>query len=108
MEETDTLEDSSSAQEEDEEMSTQLLAELPSRRNIRRSEKDEEGDPETSHDEGNPYFYPGIVDFLYENHLSIFPLWTALLLSDVKRFTTDKEVERWFGETVNCGKSRCD
>lgn len=42
MEETETLDDSPSAQEEDEEMSTQLLTELPSRRNIRSSQKQKE------------------------------------------------------------------
>lgn len=90
MEETDTLDDSPSAQEEDKEMSTQLLAELPSRRNIRRSQKDVEGDPEIPHDEENPCFCPGIVDVLYENHLGI-------ILGTILGFTTDKDVERWFG-----------
>jgi len=72
----------------------------------------EKEDAKTPHDGENPYFCPGIVDVLFDNYLGIFPLWSGLLLGNLKRYATDIEddtfgpiktrdtnchVERWFG-----------
>ncbi len=64
--------------------------------------------------EDNPYFCPGIITFLFDTYLAIFPLWSGLLLGDLSRYesheedlvTTKKQpktrdtncqVEQWFG-----------
>ncbi len=64
--------------------------------------------------EDNPYFCPGIITFLFDTYLAIFPLWSGLLLGDLSRYesreedlvTTKKQpktrdtnchVEKWFG-----------
>ena len=72
----------------------------------------EKKDAESAVEEENPYYCPGIVDVLFDNYLGIFPLWSGLLLGNLKRYASDKEddnfdtcktrdtnchVERWFG-----------
>lgn len=72
----------------------------------------EKTDAENPQDEKDPYFCPGVVYVLFENYLGIFPLWSGLLLENLKRYASDKEddtfgpgqtretnchVERWFG-----------
>ncbi len=64
--------------------------------------------------EDNPYFCPGIITFLFDTYLAIFPLWSGLLLGDLSRYESHKEdlvttkkhpktrdtnchVEKWFG-----------
>jgi len=74
-------------------------------------EKHEECEP-------NPY-WPGIVTFLLENYMPIFPLWSGILLGDLKRYSVDLAVtllshkdlcqtrdtnchaENWFGIVKN-------
>ncbi len=64
--------------------------------------------------EDNPYFCPGIITFLFDTYLAIFPLWSGLLLGDLSRYESHKEdlvttkkqpktrdtnchFEKWFG-----------
>ncbi len=64
--------------------------------------------------EDNPYFCPGIITFLFDTYLAIFPLWSGLLLGDLSRYesheedlvTTKKQpktrdtnchIDKWFG-----------
>ncbi len=41
--------------------------------------------------EDNPYFCPGIITFLFDTYLAIFPLWSGLLLGDLSRYESHKE-----------------
>ena len=51
----------------------------------------EKEDAEGTNEEENPYFCPDIVAVLFENYLGIFPLWSGLLLGNLKRYASDKE-----------------
>lgn len=51
----------------------------------------EKEDSETTHNEENTYFCPGILDVLSDTSSGIFPLWNGLLLGDLKRYANDKE-----------------
>lgn len=35
------------------------------------------------------YFCSGIINFLFDNYLAIFPLWSGLLLGSLKRYASD-------------------
>ncbi len=41
--------------------------------------------------EDNPYFCPGIITFLFDTYLAIFPLWIGLLLGDLSRYESHEE-----------------
>ncbi len=41
--------------------------------------------------EDNPYFCPGIITFLFDTYLAIFPLWSGLLLGDLSRYESHEE-----------------
>ncbi|XP_078024990.1 uncharacterized protein LOC144463675 [Epinephelus lanceolatus] len=120
MEETEKLDGSPLAQEEDDEERRNahtIVGRSPFTYEFKRVLEEvqrelEKTDAESPHDEENPYFCPGIVDVLFENYLGIFPLWSGLLLGNLKRYASDKEydtfgpgktrdtnchVERWFG-----------
>ncbi|XP_034064636.1 uncharacterized protein LOC117541546 isoform X2 [Gymnodraco acuticeps] len=119
MEEGDKLGDSPLTQEEDDEERRNahtIVGRSPFTYEFRKVMEEVQGElekeeVETPQDE-NPYFCPGIVDVLFDNYLGIFPLWSGLLLGNLKRYATDTEedtfgqsktrdtnchVERWFG-----------
>ncbi|KAG9260553.1 hypothetical protein AMEX_G256 [Astyanax mexicanus] len=64
--------------------------------------------------EDNPYYCPGIIKILFDSYLGLFPMWSGLLLGNLKRYSSDEKmnptakhavktrdtnchVERWFG-----------
>lgn len=47
--------------------------------------KEQAIDETCSTDEDNPYFCPGILKVLFDTYLAIFPLWSGLLLGDLRR-----------------------
>ncbi|XP_034072026.1 uncharacterized protein LOC117546053 [Gymnodraco acuticeps] len=119
MEEGDKLGDSPLTQEEDDEERRNAhtaVGRSPFTYEFRKVMEEVQGElekeeVETPQDE-NPYFCPGIVDVLFDNYLGMFPLWSGLLLGNLKRYATDTEedtfgqsktrdtnchVERWFG-----------
>ncbi len=51
----------------------------------------EKEDSESTHKEENAYFCPGILDVLFDTYLGIFPIWSGLLLGDLKRYANDQE-----------------
>lgn len=52
-------------------------------------EVSEQAANETESTEDNLYFCPGIINFLFDNYLGIFPLWSGLLLGSLKRYASD-------------------
>ncbi|KAA0724108.1 hypothetical protein E1301_Tti019644 [Triplophysa tibetana] len=44
-----------------------------------------------STDEDNPYFCPGILQLLFNTYLAIFPLWSGLLLGDLRRHESQEQ-----------------
>ncbi|KAL0199292.1 hypothetical protein M9458_007832, partial [Cirrhinus mrigala] len=50
-------------------------------------EKLEDENPQ--HEE-NPYYCPEVITFLLDNYMGIYPLWSGLLLGDLKRYAYDK------------------
>ncbi|KAI2646896.1 Leucine--tRNA ligase [Labeo rohita] len=74
----------------------------------------EQAAKEPGSNEEKLHFCPGIIDFLFQNDLAIFPLLSGLLLGNVKRYASDEKnleakskpektqdtnchVEKWFG-----------
>ncbi|KAF3837193.1 hypothetical protein F7725_004657 [Dissostichus mawsoni] len=114
MEEGNKLGVSPLTQEEDDEERRNahtIVGRSPFTYEFRKVMEEVQGELEKEEDE-NPYFCPGIVDVLFDNYLGIFPLWSGLLLGNLKRYATDTEedtfgqsktrdtnchVERWFG-----------
>ena len=117
MEDTEKLKDTPLAQEEDDEdrrNAHTIVGRSPFTSEFKKvfEEVQAEHEKETPYCEENPYFCPAIVDVLYEKYLGIFPLWSGLLLGNLKRYASDMEdenfgpsktrdtnchVERWFG-----------
>ncbi len=116
----DKLSDCPLAQEEDDDDRTNaqtIVGRSPFTYEFKKVLKEVQGvlekeDSESTHKEENAYFCPGILDVLFDTYLGIFPLWSGLLLGDLKRYANDKEdysfvpsktrdtnchVERWFG-----------
>ncbi|XP_057186027.1 uncharacterized protein LOC130551974 isoform X2 [Triplophysa rosa] len=48
-------------------------------------------DETCSTDEDNPYFCPGILQVLFNTYLAIFPLWSGLLLGDLRRHESHEQ-----------------
>ncbi len=126
MEDTEKLKDTPLAQEEDDEdrrNAHTIVGRSPFTSEFKKvfEEVQAELEKDTPNCEENPYFCPAIVDVLFEKYLGIFPLWSGLLLGNLKRYASDMEdenfgpsktrdtnchVERWFGncETFNSKK----
>ncbi|KAK2841231.1 hypothetical protein Q7C36_012810 [Tachysurus vachellii] len=65
---------------------------------------------ETTNNKENAYFCPGIVDVLFGNYLGIFPLWSGLLLGDLKRYADGNEGDSsvpYKTRETNCHVERC-
>lgn len=60
----------------------------------------EEASEQDTHDisEDNPYFCPGIISLLFKTFIEIFPMWSGLLLGDLKRHASS--VKRQVTPTV--------
>ncbi|KAF0039273.1 hypothetical protein F2P81_007508 [Scophthalmus maximus] len=120
MEDTEKIEESPLSQEEDDEErrnSRTIVGRSPFTSAFQKVFDEVQGqleneDAETPLAEKNPYFCPGIVDVLFQTYLGIFPLWSGVLLGNLKRYASDKEeeafgtsktrdtnchVHRWFG-----------
>ncbi len=94
----------------------QLLA-VPVHQSVQESSSDVTSvlkEEKQQHSDDNPYYCPDMIDYLMDNYMAIYPLWSGVLLGNLKRYSSDKaeglssppisntrdtncHVEKWFG-----------
>lgn len=70
-------------------------------------EVSEQAANETESTEDNLYFCPGIINFLFNNYLAIFPLWSGILLGSVKRYASDNNTVDTKSRPEKTGNANC-